>query len=136
MNLRKKKRLIARTLKIGVKRVKLDSEMREEIKEAITRQDIKDLRKEKIIKIKEKSGIKKKQKRKTKKRMGSRKKKINRKKQDYVKLTRKLRGYVKKLKEKGEITKEEYYEFRKKIRVKKFSDFSHLKTAIKEEKEK
>jgi len=136
MNLKKKKKLIARTLGIGVKRIKLDSEMSEEIKEAITRQDIKDLKKEKIIKIREKIGRRKKKKRKTKRRMGSRKKKVNRRKQDYVSLTRKLRNYAKKLKDRGEVSKEEYYDLRKKIRARTFRDFSRLREEIGKEKKK
>lgn len=130
MNLKKKKKLIARTLGIGLERVKLDDDMKEEIKEAITRQDIKDLIRGKVIKIKEKKGRKKKRKRKTKRSVGTRKKKLRKRKQVYVKLTRKFRTYLKKLKKKGELNKEEYHDLRKKIKAKTFRDFSHLKDII------
>jgi len=134
MNLRKKKRLVARTLKIGVSRVKLDSEMKEEIKEAITRQDIRELKKEKIVGIKEKKGRRKKRKRKTKRKQGSIKKKVKKRKEEYVKLVRKLRGYIKDLKNKGKINKEQYYDLRKKIKVRKFKNLSQLKNFLSEVK--
>lgn len=130
MNLKKKKKLAARVLKVGAGRIVLSSDMPEEIKEAITRQDIRDLVKEKIIKIKEKKGRRKIRKRKTKKRGGKVKKKVNKRKREYVKLTRKLRKYVKNLKLKGRITREEYYNLRKKIRAKSFRDLTHLRTII------
>jgi len=132
MNLRKKKKLIARILKVGVGRIKLNSEMQEEIKEAITRQDIKDLKKEKIVSVKQIKGRKKKVKRKTKRRQGSIKKKVNVRKRNYMILTRKLREHIKNLKDKGEISKEEYCDLRKKIKAKRFRDFAHLKNSLKE----
>lgn len=132
MNLKGKKRLIARTLKVGVGRIKLDPALAEEVKEAITRSDIKDLQKKKVIKIKEIGGRKRLVKRKTKRRKGSIKKRIGTRKQDYVKITRKLRGYVKKLKIKGQIDKKKYRELNKKIKAGEFRDFSHLNSVVKE----
>ncbi len=126
MNLRNKKKLIARVLGVGADRVKLISV--EEIKEAITRQDILDLKKRGLIKIKEKKGKKRGKKRKARKREGSRKKTI--KHDDYVKITRKLRGYIKNLKNKGRITTEVYYDLRKKIRARKFRSLNHLKQEV------
>jgi len=132
MNLKKKKELVARVLKVGKGKVILDSSMKDEIKEAITRQDIKDLKQAGAIKIKEKKGRRKKKKRKTKKGEGKRKKKIKREKQEYVKLIRKLRAYIKNLRDKEKISKEDYREFRKKIRARVFRDLAHLKEAVKE----
>jgi ribosomal protein L19E len=134
MNLRRKKKLISRTLGVGVRRIKLDSDMRDEIKEAITRQDIKDLKKENIIKIKEKKGRKTKKKRKTKRRKGSIKKSLRRRKKEYVNITRKLREHIKNLKNKGELNKEKYNDLRKKIKSRYFKDFAHLRNYIREEK--
>lgn len=131
MNLKNKKKLIARVLKVGVDRVILDQNRMEEIKEAITRQDIKDLKKQGIIKMRVKKGKKKKMKRKTKKRAGSIKKRVKRRKQDYVKITRKLRDYIKNLKGKKEITTEQYKKLRKRIRARDFRDLAHLREAIK-----
>ena len=53
MNLRKKKILAAKALKVGKERIIFLKPRLEEIKEAITKQDIKDLYKEGAIKIKE-----------------------------------------------------------------------------------
>ncbi len=130
MNLKRKKKLIARVLKVGVGRIILDRDMQDEIKEAITRQDIKELKKEKIIRIREKKGKRKKKRRKTKRGQGSIKKKVKRRKQDYVKLTRKLRVYLKNLKVKGKITTEKYLKLRKRTRARDFSDLAHLREAI------
>ncbi len=131
MNLKKKKELAARTLGVGKNRIILDNNRLEEIREAITRQDIKDLKKQEIIKIKEKRGRKKKKKRKTKRRGGSKRKRINKRKQDYVKMVRKMRRILKNLKEKKEISKEEYQDLRNKIKAKKFRDSKHLLEAVK-----
>ena len=133
MNLRSKKKLIAKVLKVGVNRIILESSRSTEIKEAITRQDIRDLKKEGVIKIKEIKGRKKNIKRKTKKRGGSVRKKVNKRKQDYVAITRKLRNYVKNMKTKGRISKEEHQELRKKIKSRAFRDLAHLRDAIRKE---
>ncbi|MEK6820313.1 MAG: 50S ribosomal protein L19e [Nanoarchaeota archaeon] len=129
MNLRKKKKLIARVLKIGMGRVILDKDMQEEIKEAITRQDIKQLKTEKIVRIKEGKG-RKKQRRKGKRGMGSIKKKVGKRKKTYVAMIRKMRGYVKDLKERGQITREQHTKLRKRAKAREFRDLSHLREAI------
>ena len=131
MNLKKKKKLIARVLGIGIGRVKLNNESGEEIKEAITRQDIRDLKKEGLIKIKEKRGIKRKLRKKTREREGSRKR--ARREENYTSITRKLRNHIKNLKVTGKLTKEEYYNLRKKIKSRMFQDINHLKQEIKQE---
>ena len=128
MNLNKKKILAAKTLKVGKNRIILNQNSLAEIKEAITKQDIKDLAQQGIIKIKSKKGRKKIQRRKTKRGGGKIKKKIQRRKQEYVKVTRKLRDYAKYLKESGKINKKEYLEIRKKIKAREFKS----KTALKE----
>jgi large subunit ribosomal protein L19e len=53
MNLKNKKELAAKVLKVGVNRISINYERRNELKEAITRQDIKELEKEGVINIKE-----------------------------------------------------------------------------------
>ena len=73
MNLSKKKALAARTLDVGKGRILFNMQGLDEIKEAITKQDIRDLHKEGIISIKEIKGRKTLVRRKTRKRMGSRK---------------------------------------------------------------
>jgi len=132
MNLKKKKKLAARVLGVGLARVMLVSP--EEIKEAITRQDIIDLKKSGAIRIKEIKGKSRIIKRKTRRRMGSRKTKIKTERKDYIKLTRKLRDYVKNLKGRKEINKKEYYNLRKNIRTKSFKSISNLIGTVKGKK--
>ena len=132
MNLQTKKRLISRTLNVGNSRIVLNGSRLSEIKEAITKQDIRDLLESKAISIKEIKGRKTIKKRKTRRRAGSVKKKVNTRKQDYVKLTRKLRSYVSNLKSSGKISQEEFILIRKQIRAKEFRSLSHLKERIAE----
>jgi len=101
-----------------------------EIKEAITKQDIKDLKQSGAITIKEKKGRRKIQKRKTRRRAGSIKKKVNTRKKDYMTLTRKLRKYLSVLKEKSKISSEDFTQLRKEIRTKDFKSLAHMKERI------
>lgn len=127
MNLAKKKNLAAKVLKIGKKRICFSNENLAEIKEAITKQDIKDLHKEGIIKIKPVKGRKRIKKRKTRRGPGKIKKKIRKRKQTYVKITRKLREYLKHLKKQRIISNELFLGLRKKIRMRDFKSKAHLK---------
>lgn len=127
MKLNKKKQLAAKVLKVGKNRVWFSNENLAEIKEAITKQDIKDLFQQGIIKIKEVKGRKKIKRRKTKRKAGKIKMKVKRRKQEYVKITRKLRGYIKELKKQEKISKEKYQEIRKKIRARTFKSKAQLK---------
>jgi large subunit ribosomal protein L19e len=133
MKLDKKKELAAKALKVGKNRIILVQERLDEIKEAITKQDVLDLKKSGAIKIKEIKGRKKIKKRTTKRRAGKIKKKINRRKQQYAKVTRKLRAYIKELKNQGKIEDEEYKELRKKIRARDFKSKAQLKDYLKSE---
>jgi large subunit ribosomal protein L19e len=130
MNFRNKKELASRALKVGKERVIFVTERLSEIKEAITKQDIKDLHKEGAIRIREVSGRKKVVGRKRKRGPGNIKKKVNTRKRDYVIMTRKLRGYVGNLKERGELSVEESKDIRKKIRNKAFKSKANLKDYI------
>lgn len=127
MNLRTKKQLASKVLKVGKNRIHFDSDKFAEIKEAITKQDIKDLHSAGFISIKPIKGRKKIVRRKTKRGPGKIKKKVNKRKQTYVKITRKLRKYLKELKIQGIIRKELFQELRKKIRMKDFRSKMHLK---------
>src|SRR3989338_5611407 len=98
MKLEKKKSLAARTLNVGEGRIVLNVERLQELKE-----------KRAIIK-KEKKGRRKVERRKTRRREGSIKKKVKTKKQDYVKLTRKLRTYLANLKNQKKISKENFFQ--------------------------
>jgi large subunit ribosomal protein L19e len=131
MKLGKKKELAARTLNVGKARVVFVNSRTKEIKEAITKQDIRDLVIDKAILVKEVKGRKKKVAVKRKSRSpGNVKKKVNNRKELYMILTRKLRKYVKGLKSQGKLSKEQTEEIRKKIRNKAFKSLAHLKDYI------
>ena len=130
MNLSKKKELAAKTLKVGKNRLCFSNEHLPEIKEAITKQDIRDLHAEGIITIKPVKGRKKIKKRKTRRGPGKIKKKVRKRKQVYVKITRKLRTYLKILKSRGVISNELYIDLRKKIRMRAFRSKAHLKEIL------
>jgi len=130
MKLDLKKKLAAKTLKVGLGRVKLDTERLDEIKEAITRQDIKDLVASGAISVKDVKGRKTNVKRKHRRRIGKIKIKVNTRKQDYVKMTRKLRKYVVGMEREGKIDKETKTDVRKKIRNKVYKSKRHLKESL------
>ncbi len=132
MNLKTKKELAARMLKIGKERVIFVESRRDEIKEAITKQDIRDLVASGAIVIKEIKGRKKVTRRKRARGIGKVKKKVNKRKEEYMTLTRKLRAYSKELEKQGKITKDELKEIRKKVRNRDFKSKANLKTYIEE----
>ncbi len=131
MKLNRKKELASKVMKVGKNRISFKPEALSEIKQAITKQDIRDLKTEGIISIKEVKGRKKIQKRKTKRGPGKIKKKVNKRKQEYVKQTRKLRKYIRGLKDKKIINRDLYWELRKKIRMRDFKSKSNLKEHLK-----
>ncbi len=128
MNLKKKKSLAARTFGVGESRIEFIKPRLDEIKEAITKQDIRDLYKEGAIRIKNVKGRKKLVIKKKKKGVGSVKKKINKRKREYVLLTRKLRKYLSE--SSGKITDKERIDIRKKIRNRFFRSKLQLKEYI------
>ena len=127
MNLRSKKQLAAKTFGVGKARIAFVNERIEEIKEAITKQDMRNLQKDGAIIIKEIKGRSKNINKKKKKGMGNVRIKVNTRKRDYVILTRKLRKVLADKKSKGEIDRKEIKEIRKKIRNKMFKSKVHLK---------
>lgn len=129
MNLKVKKSLAARALNVGKARIAFIEARLSEIKEAITKQDIKDLEKDGAIVVKEVSG-RRKIKKKTRRSTGNIRKKINTRKKDYVIMTRKLRAYVAEMKKQGVLTKEEVEDIRKKIRNRNFKSKANLKEYI------
>lgn len=131
MDLKTKKQLAARVLGIGIDRVLFDDARLEEIKEALTRQDIKDLIKSKAIMKKEIGGRRKVEKRTTRRRFGKIKQKVNMRKTRYVLLTRKLRRTIKDLKKAGTIDQEKYLKLKKEIKSKMFRSRAHLMELVK-----
>ncbi len=127
MNLRSKKQLAAKTLRVGKERIVFVNERLNEIKEAITKKDILNLYQDKAILVKEIKGRKTKKRNKKRRNKGKIRKKINQRKKQYVKLTRKLRGIIKEMKANGKISQKEVKELRKKIKNKFFKSKQHLK---------
>lgn len=130
MNLQKKKELAARTLNVGKSRIIFNLSRIDEIKEAITKQDVRDLVKNGAMSIKEIKGSRKKVKRKTRRRAGSIKMKVKTKKKDYMTLTRKLRAYLSELRNQKTISYEDYIKLRKEIRSSNFKSKAHMKERI------
>jgi ribosomal protein L19E len=131
MNLKKKKILAAKTLKVGKQRIVFLESRIDEIKEAITKKDIQDLHSEGAILIKSIKGRRKNTGKSSKRSTGNFRKKVDRRKKDYVIITRKLRKYVKEMEKQEKITKKEKDEIRKKIRNKAFKSQANLKEYIK-----
>ncbi|MDP3881637.1 MAG: 50S ribosomal protein L19e [Nanoarchaeota archaeon] len=130
MNLGKKKILAAKTLQVGKERIVFNIERLNEIKEAITKQDIRDLFNNKAIFIKEVNGRKKIEKRKNRRRKGSIKKSIKRSKEKYMILARKLRAYLFELRRKDLLPPERYNHLRRQIKAGVFKSKNHLKESI------
>ena len=130
MQLAKKKSLASKVLGVGKNRIYFAGSRLKDIKEAITRQDIVDLHKDGAIKIREVSGRRKIVRRKNRRRTGKIKKKVNRRKQEYVIITRKLRKFARHLLKTSLIGREKYREIRKKIRARSFKSKRHLKESI------
>jgi len=130
MKLDKKKELAVRTLKVGKARIVFNINRLDEIKEAITKQDIRDIVSSGAIKVNEIKGRKTKRKRKTRRRIGSVKIKVNTRKRDYMTITRKLRSYLLDLKKRNAIPADVYKQMRKEIRLSSFKSLAQMKDRI------
>lgn len=129
MNLRSKKELAVRTLKVGKARIAFVESRKDEIKEAITKQDIRDLVAEGAIIIKDVKGRKKIEKR-GRRSTGNIRKVINKRKKEYVIITRKLRNYANIMASKMQIVKEDLKKIRKKIKNREFKNKMDLQRYI------
>ncbi len=130
----KKKELAAKALNVGKERVKFVKIRLDEIKDAITKQDIRDLVMSGAIIVKPVKGRKSNVKRKNRRGQGKVKRKVKKRKEEYVKITRKLRKHVKILKTQGKINHEESKQIRKEIRNKIFKSKASLNAHIGENK--
>lgn len=135
MKLEGKKSLAARTLGVGKNRILFNHARLSEIKEAITKQDIKDLVAGGAISVKQVKGRKSVEKTKTRRRAGSIKNRARDKKREYIIITRKLRKHLSVLKNQEKITLEEFKLFRREIRARTFRSLAHLKERISQHKE-
>lgn len=135
MKLDKKKSLAAKVFGVGKDRIIFMPSALNEIKEAITRQDIVDLHNSGAIQIRDIKGRKTVEKRKHRRGTGKVEQKINQSKKNYVRLTRKLRATTKGLLRMKKITKDDYYNFRRMIKASRFKSRRHLLEHTKEMKE-
>jgi len=126
MNLSKKKLLAARTFNVGKARIMFVNSRLEEIKEAITKQDIRELAKDGAIIIKEVRGRKSNNRVKSRS-VGNVRKNIKDRKRNYMHLVRKLRKHLHELKNSGKLSKEEVKKMRKRVRNKEFKSRNSLK---------
>lgn len=128
MKLEGKKDLVARTLGVGKGRIVFNVQRLEEVKQAITKQDIKDLVEAGAISIREIKGRIKSEPR-GRRRAGSIKKKIKPGKRGYIIITRKLRRYLQSVRAKMPV--EIYVKLRKEIKMHSFHNLAQFKERIK-----
>jgi len=142
VNLKSKKRLVARITGAGIKRIHFDSEHLDDITDAITRDDIRSLMTANTIKIKSLKGAsrgraktKKIQKNKRGTKQGSKKgtkgARVG-KKEVYVKKVRSLRHILKVAKDRKDITNKEFWSLYKKVGGNTVRNKAHLLTMMKE----
>lgn len=127
-----KKKLASRALGVGKERILFNKERLVEIKEAITKQDIRDLVASGAIFVKEVAGRKSGHKIKRRRRAGSIRRPRNHGKRPYVALVRKARAHLKRLKQDKKLTPEQVTQLRKEIRSRQIPTRTHLKERIAE----
>lgn len=143
MNLTTQKRLAASVLKVGVNRVWIDPEQMEEVSRAITRDGIRQLIDQDVIKAKPETGIssyrskklaeqKKKGKRKGRGSIKGAKKARTPKKQVWMKTIRALRSDLKDMRNSGEIDPTTYRKLYKMAKGGAFRSKSYMKTYAKD----
>lgn len=143
MKLKSQKRLAGKVLKASPKRVHLDPNKAEDIKEAITKKDIKGLIRNKVIKVKPKRGISRVRARKTllQKRKGRRKGKGSRKgkrtarlsdKRAWINKIRIQREFIKELKNKKLLSTKDHRMLYLRIKGGYFRSKNHVKLYITE----
>jgi len=143
MKLKVQKRLAARVANVSIDRIKFDEEKLKEIKDAITRADIKELIKKGVIKIipkkrpsRVRARARHKQKKKGRRRgQGKRKGKAGArtpKKRQWINKIRALRKTLSELKKAGKISNSTYKEMRAKAKGGFFRSTSHLMFYLKQ----
>lgn len=146
MELRVQRRLAARILKVGEGRVWIDPTRASDVASAISREDIRRLIKQGVIKAKPKRGISRararertlKRKKGRRRGVGSRKgaaKARLPKKEAWIRTVRPLRALLEELKEKGQIGKGDYRKLYRMVKGGAFKSKAHLKSYLKEKEE-
>jgi len=131
MNLRKKKMLAAKTLGVGKNKIVFVKSRIDEIKEAITKQDIRDLYNEGAILIRQVMGRRKVERKRKKISVGNVRKKIKARKRKYIIMTRKLRKHLKEWGKNKETSRTQVEGVRKKIKNKEFKNKFNLNEYLK-----
>jgi large subunit ribosomal protein L19e len=132
MRMASQKKLAAEILGVGTGKIWFDPIRIEDIGQAITRADIKDLIKDKAIRLKQNTN-KAKPGRKTKAKRGKGRRKImvgNRKRM-YINRIRKMREFLDKAHKKGEMTGEDKKKLRRLAKAGQFRSLKHLKESLK-----
>lgn len=130
MKLERKKELVARSLGIGKGRIRFNNARLSEVKEAITKQDMRDLLESGAIVILPVSGRKKVEKRMRRRGPGKVRMKVVDKKKRYITLTRKFRRHLASLRNASKIEEENYQKIRREIRASAFKDMNHFKERV------
>lgn len=142
VNLKTKRRLVARILGVGANRIKFDSEYLDDVADAITRDNIRSLLTANIIEVKPIKGTskgrahhKRSQRRKRGTKQGSKKgakgSRIG-KKQIYVRKIKALRHRLEVSKGRKEITNKEYWQLYRQVGGNQVRNVAHLRTLIEE----
>jgi large subunit ribosomal protein L19e len=142
VNLRAKKELVARTLGVGVGRIKFDPNYLDDIADAITREDIRSLLTARTILIKKKEGTSRGRFRvkheKAKKRgrgkgsMEGKKTARTGKKEAWVRKVRTLRKHLKIMKDREEISKDKFRLLYRRIKGGQVRSVAHLRELAKD----
>ena len=142
VNLKTKRRLVARILGVGANRIKFDSDYLDDVAEAIKRDNIRSLLTANIIEVRPIKGTskgrahhKKSQRRKRGTKQGSKKgakgTRIG-KKQVYVRKIKALRHRLKVSKGRKEITNQDYWKLYRQVGGNQVRNIAHLRTLIEE----
>lgn len=140
MILKAQKRLAAQILKGSKKRVRFDTEVLDEIKEAITKQDLRGLIKDKIVTLKQKKGVSRarvKPKSKKRQNAGSRKGKKTARtpsKRAWINKIRLQRTFLRTLRDKDHIAKGTYSKLILRAKGGYFRSKRHIKLYLEENK--
>jgi len=128
MKLDKKKALASKVFGVGKERIIFVEPRLGEIKEAITKEDIRNLQADDAIIIKEMKGKKARGKNNQKKKSaGNIRQNVRKRKREYITITRKLRRYTAELKKKKIITQDKFIDINKKIKNRNFKNKNQLK---------
>lgn len=130
MNLEKKRNLAARALGVGVNRIRFNKERLADVKEAITKQDIRDLVKNGALSIREVRGRSAERTERPRRRAGSVRIHVDKSKRTYVLFIRKMRAYLAELRKQETINSKQFIVLRKELKGRHINSKTHLKERI------